>query len=405
MSDLNWRDAYLRLHPYASLKRLEMLYIYHTRRDDLYEVTDAAEAFLLGCDGTRRGAELTSEVDFVEYCLQEGLIEALGHPHPMPVSFAMGPHPSLRYLELQLLHQCNLKCRHCYLGPPRKDKLSLKDALRITREFASNGGLRLLISGGEPMLYPHLKEFIAETAELKLRRVLFTNGTLITEDNVEWLQVEEIQFSLDGWHHGHELLRGRGNFDRTLRGIMIARQAGIPLSIATMIHQGNLNEFERLQEFTQAIEALEWGVDVLSVAGSLKENKELMVPVERAVPLMEYAYGGGYHGSSNGFACGRHLMTVMPTGTAVKCGFYEQNALGDAREGLIDCWLKLKHIPVAELACKSCPVVDDCSGGCRFRAPSPLAPDPVMCAFYGIQTNRDLQPSYAFKEGASFLNG
>jgi radical SAM protein with 4Fe4S-binding SPASM domain len=80
-------------------------------------------------------------------------------------------------------------------------------------------------------------------------------------------------------------------------------------------------------------------------------------------------------------------MTVLPTGKAVKCGFFENNPLGDARKSLMDCWLKLEHIPLEELECRSCPVVHDCAGGCRFRAPRPLAPDPVMCAFYGIKLN------------------
>jgi radical SAM protein with 4Fe4S-binding SPASM domain len=385
LNDTSSREAYLRLHSQVSLKRLEHLYLYHITRDDLYEVSDSAEPFLLRCDGSSKGSELTSDAEFVEYCLKEGLIEALSQRDPAPVSIGKAPEPSLRYLELQLLHRCNLKCGHCYLGPPRPDELSLEDALKITREFAAYGGLRLLISGGEPLLYHHLKTFLEETARLPIRRVLLTNGTLVSEDNVDQLQVEEIQFSLDGWHQGHDLLRGKGNFDRTLRGIRAVQDARIPISIATMIHQGNLHEFEDLRRFTEEIGAIEWGIDVLCMAGSLEENQDLTVPYKEAVPFMAYSYGGGYHGPSDGFACGRHLMTVMATGKAAKCGFYEDNPLGDARQGLLDCWLSLKHIPLEELECKDCPLVKECAGGCRYRAPHPLAPDPVMCALYGIQ--------------------
>jgi radical SAM protein with 4Fe4S-binding SPASM domain len=99
---------------------------------------------------------------------------------------------------------------------------------------------------------------------------------------------------------------------------------------------------------------------------------------------MSYAFGGGYHGASEGYACGRHLVTVMPDGNAVKCGFYSKDILGDARVGLKDAWLRLKHIPLERLECKNCQVLSECAGGCRFRASNPLAPDPVMCAVYGI---------------------
>lgn len=381
-----WREAYLRLHPQASLKRLEEPYLYHCGQDELYELDETALNFLTRCDGSRRGGELTTEAAFVTYCLDEGLLEALPRPEAKPLTniVAACRAPSLRYLELQLTHRCNLRCCHCYLGPPRPEELSLAAALAITREFAANGGLRLLISGGEPLLYPHLQEFIAKTKGLKLRRVLLTNGTLLSDATVRWLQVEELQVSLDGWRRGHERLRGSGNFERTRRGLAAARRAGIPLSIATMVHRGNLAEFDRLERFTREIGAREWGIDLLCPAGTLLDHPHLLVPVDQGVPLLQRAYGGGYHGAADGFACGRHLLTVLPSGQAVKCGFYADEPLGDARQGLLTCWRKLQHLPTSSLACRGCPVLADCAGGCRFRAGAPLAPDRVMCALHGV---------------------
>lgn len=393
MNHLNWTEGYLRLHPKVTLRRLEQPYIYHIERDELYEIDEKAESFLSRCNGSTKGADLTSDADFVAYCLEEGLLDLLAHPDPIPITIAHSPVPSLRYLELQLLNRCNLKCLHCYLGPARQDELSLEDAIKISREFASIGGLRLLITGGEPLLYPYLKDFIREISKLGLRTVLLTNGTLISEENISWLQVENIQFSLDGWRQGHDRLRGEGSFDRTLRGIRMAKDAGIPISIATMIHQGNLKDFDRLKRFSEDMDATEWGIDVPCVAGSLKDHPDLLVPCEKAASYMRYAYGGGYHGSSDGFTCGRHLMSVLPTGRAVKCGFYENSPLGDARKSLIHCWLNLKHLPLEALECKGCPVIDDCAGGCRFRAPNPLAPDPVMCVFYRMNRDPDQKHS------------
>jgi radical SAM protein with 4Fe4S-binding SPASM domain len=385
-----WREAFLRLSPLAALKNLEQPYLYHAGRDELYELDDAGRDFLARCDGTVRGHDLNPDDNFVEFCLEEGLLETLPRREPAANPIGDSPLPSLRYLELQLSHRCNLACRHCYLGPPRSAEMPLKDALSIAREFAAMGGLRLMISGGEPLLYPYLREFVTGTDKLKLRRILLTNGTLINGANVPWLSVEEIQFSLDGWRRGHEMLRGAGTFDSVLRGIRTARDAGIPVSIATMIHRGNLDEFEQLRRFTEEIGALEWGVDILCMAGALEMNRDMAVPFEEAAPLMDYAYGGGYHGSSDGFACGRHLLTVLPTGEAVKCGFYETAPLGDARRGLRSCWLNLEHIPVETLECKGCPMLEECAGGCRYRAARPLAPDRAMCAYYGIR--RDSLP-------------
>jgi radical SAM protein with 4Fe4S-binding SPASM domain len=380
-----WPDAYLRLHPQAAIKKLELPYIYHAVKDELYEIDESTLDFLTRCDGSSRGAELTTDGPFVTFCLSEGILEALDQPALLPLPIGVAPVPSLRYLELQLTRRCNLRCRHCYLAEMRSEDLPLEDALAIIRQFSSHGGLRLLISGGEPLLYPYLKDFIAETDNMQLRRVLLTNGTLITDQNASWLHVEEIQFSLDGWLHGHDLIRGPGSFDLTMRGIQASRLSGIPISIATMIHSGNVNEFKEIQRFTNEIQATEWGVDIPCVTGALDRNRDLIVPYKEAIQYLEYAYGGGYHGSSDGYACGRHLMTVTPSGSAVKCGFYDDAPLGDARQDLISCWLHLRHTPLDALDCKSCAVVEECRGGCRFRAPHPLAPDPAMCALYRIE--------------------
>jgi len=378
-----WRSAYLRLHRKAALKRLEAPFVYHISRDELYEIDEGGLDFLLACDGTRTGEDLAPDPAFVEYCRTEGLLETLPCPDAISIRVNEPMIPSLRYLEMQLLHKCNLECLHCYLGPLQQDCLPLADALGIAREFSSMGGLRLLISGGEPLLHRDLQAFLAGTEDLGLRRVLLSNGTLINPRNINSLMVEEVQFSLDGWIEGHDMIRGAGTFERTMNGVRTVLEAGLQISFATMIHKGNLHEFDKMRDFIEGAGAIEWGIDVPALAGSLMDHGDLSVPYEQAAPLMAYAFGGGYHGSSDGYACGRHLLTIFPDGRAAKCGFYRDRPLGDARHGLKECWMKLDPIPLRRLECGDCSVLDECAGGCRFRAPSSLAPDPFMCALHG----------------------
>lgn len=384
MNRIDWRDARLRLHPGAALKRLESPFIYHTCKDELYEIDENALEFLKLCDGTLTGRELTDESEFVEYCIEEQILETLEKPHEVKIRVDESDLPSLRYLELHLTHRCNLRCRHCYLGPAANREMPLEDAIAIARQFAGNGGLRLLISGGEPMLYHDLEAFLEQTRELGIRRILFTNGTLVTPQNIGRLPAEEIVFSMDGWQHGHETLRGQNTFDSLIKGIKAAKNANFDISFSTMIHRENLAEFGKMQRFVKEAGAVEWGIDVLTVTGSLAGHKQLCVPFETAAPLMEYAFGGGYHGSSDGYACGRHLMAVMPDCSAVKCGFYSDSPLGNARKDLAGCWRKMPHIRLDELECKECEFLFQCRGGCRFRAPGPYAPDPAMCSIYGV---------------------
>ena len=135
MKDSRWQGKYLRLHRLAALKRLEATSVYHIGRDNLYEIDESALAFLTRCDGSAQGAELTSD-KFVAFCLTEELLEntpaAGARSHPRCCS-ARSFSPLSR---VQLTRRCNLRCRHCYLGPARPVDLPLADAIKIAGQFS-----------------------------------------------------------------------------------------------------------------------------------------------------------------------------------------------------------------------------------------------------------------------------
>lgn len=58
------------------------MFVYHSGKDELYEIDNSAKEFFTRCDGTSTGRELTSDSEFVRYCLEEGLLELLPHPDP-----------------------------------------------------------------------------------------------------------------------------------------------------------------------------------------------------------------------------------------------------------------------------------------------------------------------------------
>jgi radical SAM protein with 4Fe4S-binding SPASM domain len=226
-------------------------------------------------------------------------------------------------------------------------------------------------------------------SRFEIRKVLLTNGTLLIEDNDSlWRHFDEIQFSLDGLRQGHEALRGPGTFDQVARGIETARKRGVPISIATMVHRYNLDEFEDLAGWIANQEVVEWNIDVPCQAGRLSESTDFLVAPAEGAPFLKYATGGSYHGSGEPFACGYHLCTVTAKGDVLKCGFF-QRPLGSLEEGLETSWKRSQPIPLSNLQCAPCPHLLDCKGGCRFRAASLLGKDPVMCALYGVPTQKE----------------
>lgn len=355
------------LTPHSVLKNLEEPFLYGTESDELYELNADAYQFLLKiCRGENPPIREEDE-EFIQFCLSENLIAFSETPLPREMPSKPSPIPSLRYLELQITNRCNLRCRHCYIGEGSHQDLSMEQIQRVLKEFEEIQGLRLLLSGGEPLLHPLFWEINGILQNQAFRSVLLSNGTLITKEVAKKLRVHEVQISLDGIKEGHESLRGKGTFEKTLMAIDHLQEADIRVSVATMIHRKNLSEFDQLASLLQSKNIEEWNVDVPCVEGRLRTNPDFWVPPSEAGRFLSYGYGGGFHGSTNNSTCGAHLCAIIPDGTVCKCGLFTKEPVGSIEEGLRICWARIPRIDLKDLTCK-CPVMEECRGGCRYRA-------------------------------------
>ncbi|MBI5017855.1 MAG: radical SAM protein [Deltaproteobacteria bacterium] len=379
-------SPFLRLAPWAHPKQLETPCLYDARNDDLYEVNDEGFRFLRQCDGSRRTADLAPDPEFLGTCREEGLLEELGEPAPRALApDAAAPTPSLRYLELQLTSRCNLACAHCCLGPSGTEDLPLPSALSALQQLEEMQGLRVFLTGGEPLLHPSFWELHERLDGFALRTVLLTNGHLVTPGVARRLRVHEVQVSLDGLEAGHDLLRGAGSYAKARSGLLALRDAGMPVSVATMVHRGNLGAFEAMAQDFEELGVREWGVDVPCRAGRWVSRDDLAVTPGEAAPCLGYAFGGSYHGQGSRDGCGLHLATVAPGGQVLRCGFFPEEPLGSLQEGLRAAWGRRKAWRLEGSRCAGCDVFGECGGGCRFRAGGEADPDPVLCAAYGVE--------------------
>lgn len=369
----------VRLTPGCSLRLLERPHLYHRETDELYELDAAAAAYLLRL---ARGEEVPSpDPEFWAFCRAEGLLEeGPASPRSLPEP---APRPSLRYLELLLTDRCNLRCRHCYLGEPRGADLPFEEAVRLLDQFDRLGGLRLLLSGGEPLLHPDFWRLNELLPRWSFRSVLLTNGVLIDPAAARDLAVQEVQVSLDGLEPSHDALRGTGSFRAALAALEHLGAAGITVSVATMAHRGNRTDFPELARLLDHLGVAEWNVDAPAAAGRAQKGALLLSPQELA-PLLTYSRGGGLHHSGGDGVCGTHLGAVTPEGELCKCGFYRGRGVpwgGDLRRA----WEALPRMQLSDLSC-GCPHLAECRGGCRFRAEAAgdgRGPDPVACARCG----------------------
>jgi radical SAM protein with 4Fe4S-binding SPASM domain len=381
-----FQGKYFTLAPHCSLKRLEEPYLYDIEKDELYELSQDAFQFLIRCSQGERPTVKKKDEEFIQYCLSENLIAVSETPVRRKVNLQPSPTPSLRYLELQITDRCNLRCRHCYIGDGLHQDLPFDKILKILKEFEAIQGLRLLLSGGEPLLHPHFWEMNEVIRDYTFRSVLLSNGTLITKEIAKRLRVYEVQVSLDGMKEGHESIRGKGTFEKTIHAIDHLQEENIRVSIATMIHRKNLHEFESMVSLIQSKNIGEWNVDLPCIAGRMEENRDLWVTPFEAAPFLQYGFGGGLHTSEKNATCGAHLCAILPNGRVAKCGLFSQETVGSIEEGLRVCWERIPRIALKELTC-DCSVMEECRGGCRYRAKLQgdiFQPDLFQCYARGV---------------------
>jgi radical SAM protein with 4Fe4S-binding SPASM domain len=412
----------------AVLKWIEKPSVYHIGKDDLYELDSDSFEFLNNC-ATESGCNVKKD-EFIDYCLKEGILteDKVSVKRPLLIK---SPDPSLRYLELQITNKCNLKCKHCYIGdvniftfpqplPSREGKskeiplinsplplqersestrtearvrgrknfseLSIEQIKNILKEFEKMQGLRVLITGGEPLIHRGFKEINEMLPEFFVRKVLFTNGLLLDKKVLKKLNVDEIQISVDGLEEAHDFLRGKGTFRSAIGAVKRAIDSGFEVSISTMVHAKNLEDFDKMERLFQGLGIKDWTVDIPCITGRLQENPEFQISPEQGGKYLRYGYGNGLHAGVSGFACGLHLMAVTADGRVSKCTFYSDSSVGRIEDGLRECWQRIRPIKLNELKC-DCMHIESCRGGCRYRAQllgDPYGKDLYKCKFYDI---------------------
>ena len=197
---------------------------------------------------------------------------------------------------MELLPLCNMSCRMCYVQKTKKEvekegrMLSCDEWLEIAEKAKEAGILFLLLTGGEPLLFPEFERLYKTLIQMGFVITINTNGTLIDEHwanvfaeapcrrlNITLYGKDDATYkSLCGNAHGYEqvmnavrLLKERNipfrfNFTSTpwnieqLHDIVsIANENNIPISCATYVfpalHRDNTNARLTAKECAKAM--------------------------------------------------------------------------------------------------------------------------------------------------------
>jgi len=209
-----------------------------------------------------------------------------------------GKTPVLRLVAWETTRNCNLNCVHCRAAAtrgPYGGELDTPSALRLLDQIAAVGRPIVILTGGEPLLRPDIFDIARYGTDLGLRMVMAPNGTLITESTARRMVetgIKRISISLDGAsREKHDRFRGvEGAFDSALRGIEMAKKAGLEFQINTTITRTNLAEIPRIQQLAVELGAVAHHIFLLVPTGRGKYIIDQEITAEEYEQTLNWFY-------------------------------------------------------------------------------------------------------------------
>jgi len=175
--------------------------------------------------------------------------------------------PRIDVVVVQPTPFCNIACSYCYL-PQRDDKTVIEQstvANLFAKLFASGWAgpqVNVIWHAGEPLVVPidFYRQAFTTIEQLRPDDVgivhsVQTNGMLITpawcDFFTEWKV--DVGVSIDGPRHMHDRMRvtrsGRGTFDKTLAGIRLLRERGMPFHTISVLSHAALDAADEMYDF------------------------------------------------------------------------------------------------------------------------------------------------------------
>jgi len=170
---------------------------------------------------------------------------------------------SIAILQFQYDYTCNFRCQHCdivgFQGKKKEGRRSFTpdDVKELSRQADEMGLAHLVITGGEPLVFPDFDDIVAAVDPQKFYIASDTNSWLLDEKRAKHLKsigVDKIQLSLDSLSAPeHDEFRHKtGSHDRAIRAIDAALNAGLNTIIQTVVTKQRV----RSEEFIEFVEFL-----------------------------------------------------------------------------------------------------------------------------------------------------
>ena len=223
-----------------------------------------------------------------------------------------------RSLDLEITHNCNLRCKYCsyYSSPGDVSKdLPAWEWLVFFEELNQCAVTNLTLTGGEAFYRKDLISIINGIVKNRMRFTILSNGTLVTEKLAEFIastgRCDIVQVSIDGPDpESHDSICGKGSFMKAINGIRILQKYRVPVTVRATIHRQNIEDLDKIATFLfEDIGLSSFSTNSAEYLGLCQQNSEqVKLTVNERSKAMEKLldlkrkYSGRIHGTAGPLA-------------------------------------------------------------------------------------------------------
>ncbi len=158
---------------------------------------------------------------------------------------------------LEPLPLCNMNCDMCYVRLSRSEMerqgrlRTVEEWVRLAEQMQKAGTVFLLLTGGEPLLFPDFKTLYRRLRNLGMILTINTNGTLLDEAWADFFATyppRRINITLYGADAASydRLCHFPQGFDQTLRAVRLLRARNVDVKISCSVTKKNPQDFSRI---------------------------------------------------------------------------------------------------------------------------------------------------------------
>lgn len=308
---------------------------------------------------------------------------------------------------LELTHNCNFSCKHCYVQAPKDKQLTLEQVRFIAKILKSYRFKKVLLTGGEPLLHKDIKEIIS-LLKKDFKIVLITNGTLVRKVKLDYKQLAGVYISYDGpGEEEYEALRLKKGLSLVNQNISYLTNQGVKVALGIILTKYNIDKLDELIAQAKSLKVENINLTVVQPFGRALENKQLILTPNdyfKIIPKLSklkdihfesmLCYPKELGNTSDtvkslslfdkflsGCAAGKKFIYINPEGFVTPCGYitadkellkltgniFTQDLKAIYKTKLFQFFMNRSWESLAG-KCSSCNYSVICKGGCPFRS-------------------------------------